>query len=103
MKKNEFIITKEETPEGLRFSVEGRVDSVNSPALMSELDKAIKEGAKRIVLYMYKVEFLSSAGIRVILKTHRDITKAGGSFAIEHPSANVRNVLGMAALNEMLQ
>ena len=102
MKKDEFTITKEETAEGLRFTVEGRVDSINSPTLQSELDKAVKDGAKRIVLYMYKVEFLSSAGIRVILKTHKDITKAGGSLAISHPSANVKNVLGMAALNELL-
>ena len=102
MKKDNFYITKEETPEGLRFIINGRVDSVNSPALQCELDKAVKDGVKRIVLYMYKVKFLSSAGIRMILITHRNITKAGGTFGIERPSENVKNVLGMAALDELL-
>ena len=102
MKNEEFTIKKEKIPGGLRFIIRGRVNSINAPGIQHKLDEAIKDGEKKIVLDMGLVEFLSSAGIRVILKTHKDITKAGGTFGIEQASESVKNVLGMVALGEML-
>ena len=102
MKNNEFTITKDKTPEGVRYTVKGQVNSINASALQYKLEESLRYGEKRIVLNMSYVEFLSSAGIRVILKTHKDAVRDGGSFGIEQPSESVRNVLGMAALDEML-
>ena len=102
MNKDEFTITKEKIPGGLKFKLKGRVNSANASSIQYNLDEALKEGAKRIILNMLLVEFLSSAGIRVILKAHKDLVKIGGTFGIEQPSENVRNVLGMVALSEML-
>ena len=102
MKKEAFLITKDETLDGLTFTIKGRIDSVYASPIQEKMDEAIKDGVKKIVLNMREVEFLSSAGIRVILKTYRDINKAGGTFGIEKPSERVKNVLGMTALNELL-
>ena len=89
-------------PDGLRFIIKGRVDSVYAMPIQNTLDEAINGGVKKIILNMSQVKFLSSAGIRMILLTHRTLTKAGGSLGIERPSENVKNVLGMAALDELL-
>ena len=102
MNKEEFTITKEKIPGGLRFIILGRVNSINAPTIQHKLEEALKDGVKKIVLDMGLVEFLSSAGIRVILKTHKDLKKEGGTFGIEQASENVKNVLGMVALGEML-
>ena len=102
MKNEDFTMTKSETPNGAKFTIKGRVNSTNVTEIQYKLETALKDCKINIVLNMYDVNFLSSAGIRVILKTHKDATKAGGSFGIEKPSENVRNVLGMTALNEML-
>ena len=99
---DDFVITKEKTAICSRFTIKGRINSVNAPAIQLKLDEALKDGEKDIVLNMKQVEFLSSAGIRVILKTHKDAIRAGGSFGVEQPSENVRNVLGMTALDMML-
>ena len=102
MKKDEFEIEEEEIKKGAKFILKGRVNSLNCEELQYILDKALKDGKVNIVLNMLWVEYLSSAGIRVILKTYKDAHEAGGKFGIEMPSQNVRNVLGMTALDEML-
>ena len=102
MKIEASNIMKDETPDGLRFTIKGRVDSVYALPIQEKLEEAIKNGVTKIILNMSQVEYLSSAGIRVILKAHRDVKKAGGTFGIEKPSSNVKNVIGMAALNELL-
>ena len=99
-----FVITKDkDKSEGItRFIIQGRVNSKNSPVLQFKLEDALKDGDTNIALDMSQVEFLSSDGIRIILKIYKQAEKACGKFRIERPSENVRNVLGMVALNEML-
>ena len=102
MINEDFTITKEKTHEGIKFIIKGRANTVSAEELQHYLEKAIEEGQLNIVLNMLRVEYLSSAGIRVILKAYKDVKKAGGKLGIEMPSENVRNVLGQTALDEML-
>jgi len=86
----------------VNFVLKGRVDSFSSDVLNFKLERALKEEYKSLVLNMAQVEYLSSAGIRVILNNFKNAKKAGGKLGIESPSQSVRNVLGMTALDEML-
>jgi len=99
---DEFVITLEESEDSLRLTAKGHVNAINSTALQYELEEAIGKGQSNIVLNMTQVDFLSSSGIRVILKTYKSMDKAGGQFRIERPSEVVKNVLGMTALEGML-
>jgi stage II sporulation protein AA (anti-sigma F factor antagonist) len=102
MKNEDFIITHEKKDNAVKFILKGRVNSLNANELDYKLEEALKEGQKNIVLNMHMVEYLSSAGIRAILKVYKDAKEAGGKFGIEMPSESVKNVLGMTALDEML-
>ena len=102
MKNEGFEITQEPIPEGVKFMLRGRVNSANADDLQAKLEETLKNGVNCIVLNMFWVEYLSSAGIRVILKAYKGLQTAGGKLGIEKPSQNVKNVLGMAALDEML-
>ena len=102
MKKEELEITEEKTPDGVRLILKGQANSGTAGKLQELLQKALDEGQKNIILNMMRVVFLSSAGIRVILKTYQEVHRAGGKFGIEMPSQNVRNVLGQTALDEIL-
>ena len=102
MKNGDFLITEDSTPDIVNLFIKGRIDFANSSAFQYQLEKNIKNGVKKIVANMSQVEFLSSAGIRVILLTHKTMLKTGGSFGIEEPSECVKNVLNMVALNELL-
>ena len=102
MKVDDIEITKEKEGSRVRFILRGRISLTNAPTLQFKLEEALKIGENDIVLNMSQISFLSSAGIRVILKTHKRALEVGGSFGIEDPSENVKNVLGMTALDELL-
>ena len=102
MKTDDLQITEEKIPNGMKFTIKGQVNSGTADKLEDRLQKALEDGQRDLILNMLWVKFLSSAGIRVILKTYKEANDLGGSFGIEMPSQNVKNVLGMAALDEML-
>ena len=104
MKDEALEVTEEKNEDSgvVEFILKGRVDSFSSDVLNFKLERALNEGEKKLVLNMSQVEYLSSAGIRVILNTYKNAKKAGGKLGIESPSQSVRNVLGMTALDEML-
>ena len=100
---NEDLKITENIRDGIcRFFAKGRVDSNTAESLLSKLEDALNNGQKIIILNMSQVDYLSSIGIRVILKIYKQVNETGGSFNVEHPSEIVRNVLGMVALKEML-
>ena len=102
MKNQGFEIVQGQSSRGVKFILKGHVNSINSSELEKTLEQALNNGEINIVLNMLRVDYLSSAGIKVILKAFKDTQKAGGSLGIEGPSENVRNVLGMTALDRLL-
>ena len=102
MHNEDFEITQGQTDRGIKFILKGHLNSINADELEKNLDEAFKDGEVNIVLNMLRVDYLSSAGIKVILKGFKDAAKAGGRLGIEGPSENVRNVLGMTALDRLL-
>ena len=102
MGDNVLEITND-TSEGIcKFFTKGRIDSNTADKLLEALEKALEEGQKVIVLNMSHVEYISSIGIRVILKIFKQASEMEGKFNIEQPSNIVKNVLGMLALKEIL-
>jgi len=100
---NEELKITENIDNGIcRICAQGRVDSNTAEFLLVKLEDALNNGQKAIILNMAQVNYLSSIGIRVILKIFKQASENGGSFNIDRPSEIVRNVLGMVALKEML-
>ena len=102
MYSNSLEIIQESISRGVKFILSGRINSANALELENKLDEALKQGHKDIVLNMLRVDHLSSAGIKAILKAYKDAKNAGGRLGIEGPSENVRNVLGMTALDTLM-
>jgi len=100
---NEDLKITENINDGVcQLFAKGRIDSNSADILLVKLEDALQNGQKVIILNMSQVDYLSSIGIRVILKIYKQANENGGSFNIDHPSDMVRNVLGMVALKEML-
>jgi len=100
--ENELIIKKDVAPDFIRLTITGRIYSSNADMLEMHLGKALEEKQFNMILNMNEVEYISSIGIRVILKKYMELKKAGGKLEIEMPSENVRNVLKITALDGML-
>ena len=102
MRNETLEITENRSGKTSTFIAKGRVDAENADALLYKLENALKDGETNVILNMSQVEYLSSIGIRVILKIYKQVTEAGCTFHIDRPSEAVKNVLGMVALKELL-
>ena len=49
----------------------GRIDSYTAPKLQEVIDEIIKDGHHKIVLDMSDVDYMSSAGLRVLISTQK--------------------------------
>lgn len=83
----------------LTIFLEGRVDSTNSEAVGAELDKIIAENpGSAVVLDVEELEYISSAGLRVILK----IRKSHEELKIINASPEVYDIFDMTGFAEII-
>ena len=81
--------------------IEGRVDTVTSPDLESAVKPLINMGAS-VVFECEKLEYISSAGLRVVLATHKQLTACAGKFAIRHLNREVKSVFDITGFSKIL-
>src|SRR5262245_4715558 len=95
-------IAWEQTGGATSLRVQGRLDAYWADHLAQALEEAIRRGEARIGLELSGVAYISSAGIRVLIRFHHQLDQLGGSLHITNPSQAVREVLGMVGLLEAL-
>ena len=83
-------------------TISGRVDSLTAVPLESSLTKVAKEH-KKIVLNMKNVEYLSSAGVRVIMKVLQATQKSGGGVRLASVSKTVHEVLENVGVTQFVK
>ncbi len=89
-------LKKEILSEGfLSISVKGRVDAVSAPELEKEVASAMVPSQARLVLDLAGVDYMSSAGLRVLVMGAKSAAAVKGAFAICCIQEPVRNVLAM--------
>ena len=71
-----MTIEKKINGEAITLIVSGRLDTQTAPELENELD-AVLPGLKELVFDMTNLEYVSSAGLRVILKAQKAMNTQG--------------------------
>ena len=69
-------ITKSTENNALTIALEGRLDTTTAPELEAEL-KAALPGVGSLTIDMSKLEYISSAGLRVLLSAQKTMNKQG--------------------------
>ncbi len=82
--------------------VAGRMDGYWSRHLEEAIDELMREGIHRTRINLSKTAYISSAGIRVLVRAYKQFSAVGGALLVVEPSPAVRKVLEMAGLGEML-
>ena len=90
------------TKEASKLTVapEGRIDTLSAPELEKKLCE-ILDGVSDLVLDMAKVEYVSSAGLRVILKIQKVMYKQG-KMKLTHVSETVMEVFEITGFSDIL-
>jgi anti-anti-sigma factor len=95
-------IQKRFNTDVIELTVKGRLDGYWADHLASALEGEIREGAHHILLDLSEVAFLSSAGIGVLVKFYKQLKAIQGSLAVSKSSKQVRKILEISGLKEVL-
>ena len=82
------------------FALEGRLDTNTSVELDAALNPVI-DGINELVFDLEKLEYISSAGLRVLLATHKSLSKKGGMKVI-HVNDYIREIFEDVGFDEIL-
>ena len=82
------------------LALEGRLDTLTAPELEAEIS-AMFPTVQTLTLDMEKLDYISSAGLRVILKTQKALGKKSG-LKITHVPEAVREVFDMTGFSDFL-
>jgi anti-anti-sigma factor len=82
----------------------GRLDTITSPALQQKANE-ILEGSPKInmTIDFASVDFVSSAGLRVLLMLHKKLLASQGSLSLKNLSAGVKEVFDMTGFSSILK
>ena len=84
------------------LEVEGEVDAHTAPRLDKALNDLLAQGHSRLVLDASQMEYISSAGLRVLLFAQREARQLGGEVRLFGLNAQVRRVFEIAGFDELL-
>ena len=72
-----MTITTNMNGKALEIALEGRLDTMTAPDLEAELNKSMA-GAETLTLDFAGLDYISSAGLRVLLSAHKVMNTRGG-------------------------
>lgn len=85
----------------LTLTLEGRLDTTTAPELQDALLPAFEEN-KNVVLDFQAIEYVSSAGLRVLLMGAKKAKAMGGSQTLIHVPGEVREVFELTGFDSVL-
>ena len=95
-----MTINKNLNGSTLCIALEGRLDTTTAPELENEL-KASLNGVTELILDFEKLDYISSAGLRVLLSAQKIMTKQG-SMKIIHVNEMVMEVFEVTGFADIL-
>src|SRR6266496_2817146 len=101
-RRNQMEITKAQRGELLELRLQGRLDASWADHLGKAIDDAIRAGSHQIELNFAQVDYLSSAGLRLLLKHYKQLKAVHGRLAITQPSGGAYAILKMAGFADMM-
>ncbi len=93
-------ITKKQNASSLVIGLEGRLDTTTAP----ELEQALKEsldGVSELTLDFENLEYISSAGLRVLLSARKQMNRQG-SMKLVHVGEMIREVFEVTGFVDIL-
>jgi anti-anti-sigma factor len=94
-------VTKNATGARMDIKVSGRIDTVTAPDLQVALIPEFSEG-RTVYLNLSAVNYVSSAGLRVLLAAQKESKKQGVKFILTGVIDEVKEVFEMTGFSDIL-
>ena len=95
-------VTREKNGEILLVSTAGQINSANAAELETQLLQWVEEGEHKWVLDMSGVEYISSAGLRVVLLLAKRLKQQGGRVVLCSLQPHVLEVVDISGFLSIL-
>ena len=95
-----MIINKKQDGSALVVALEGRLDTTTAPELEQELKNSL-DGVTDLTLDLAKLDYISSAGLRVLLSAHKTMMKQG-QMKVINASEIVKEVFDVTGFCDIL-
>lgn len=99
-------ITKLSKGDSLLISVGGRLDTITHMDFEKELDAILSgdmNGVKSMTLDFATLEYISSAGLRSLLKLQKDLNSRNVTLIITNPNDLVTDVLSITGIDQLIK
>ena len=93
-------VTKKQNGSELFIEVSGSIDTVTAPELNKIINESLK-GINSLIFDFAKVDYISSAGLRVLLAARKSITK-DGNVVIRNSNQNIMDIFTMTGFDNIL-
>ena len=95
-----MTINKQQNGSTLTIAVEGRLDTTTAPDLEKEIKTGL-DGVTELIMDFEKLDYISSAGLRVLLSAQKLMSKQG-SMKVIHVNDMVNEVFEVTGFSDIL-
>ena len=96
------LLTKKEAIATV-VTVTGRLDAITTPEYEKKLHELIQGGEKFLVIDFEKLDYISSAGLRGLLLTAKQLKAVSGQVRFAHVAGPVKEVFDMSGFGSIFQ
>lgn len=90
------VISSERAPRVFTLYPSGSLDSNTYTILEQKVDFLIREGGARLITFdMAGVDYISSMGVRTVLRTKKELQRRGGAFAMMNMQPQIEKVFAI--------
>ena len=82
------------------YSLEGRLDTNTSEELETDLTETIQE-AEELIMDFEKLDYISSAGLRILLAAYKAMVKKGG-MKVVHVNSTIMEIFDVTGFSDIL-
>ncbi len=94
-------IQTQQTGKATVVAISGKIDAMTSPTLEASISAQIKEGNMFMVLDFGGVDYISSAGLRVILASAKSLKSKAGTLLLANVSGPVKEVFDISGFGSI--
>ena len=96
------MLNIEKTQNGNELTVvlEGRLDTTTAPQLETEVKESLS-GVEKLIFDFAKLEYISSAGLRVLLSAQKIMNKQG-SMVVKNSSEEIKEIFEVTGFSDIL-
>lgn len=97
----QVTITKNNT-ENIIIALKGELDTATVDQFTQELESVQVEKGQQLVVDFSELEYISSAGMRILLRQNKQTEEKGGHMTITGMSEDIRQIFQMTGFDQMI-